>query len=108
MKPSFHILAKTVMKVSTSDVTKDIAKRTISTMRERAKESYHAPILPGTSITEFQKLAMKLAGKSPEENMSIKPQSEHHLTQHHLDNHKTRSIWARPTNKPTGKAPAWR
>ena len=93
------------MKVSTSDV-QDIAKRTISTMHERAKKSYHAPILPGTSITDIQKLAMKLAGKSPGEN--IKPQSEHNLTPHHMHNHQTRAMWARSTNKPTGKAPAWR
>ncbi|MES2960876.1 MAG: hypothetical protein V4694_00645 [Pseudomonadota bacterium] len=108
MKPSFHTLAKTVMKVPTSEATKDLARRTVSTMNQRAKETYHAPILPGTSITDIQKLAMKLAGKSPEENISIEPKSAHHLTTHHLKNHQTRAMWARATSKGGGSGPAWR
>ena len=108
MKPSFHILAKTVMKVSTSEITKDVVRRTISAMHQRVTEKYHTPILPGTSVTDIQKLAMKLAGKSSEENISIKPQSEHHLTKHHLENHQTRAMWTRATNRGGGSGPSWR
>lgn len=98
------------MKVSTSDsdTKKDVARRTVSTIHQRAKEKYHAPILPGTSVTDIQKLAMKLAGKSPEEKTSINPKSEHHLTEHHLKNHQTRAMWARATSKGGGSGPAWR
>ena len=109
MEPSqFHNLAKTVMKVSTPEITKDLARRTVSSINQRATKKYHAPILPGTSVTNIQKLAMKLAGKSSEENISIKPQSEHHLTKHHLENHQTRTMWARATSKGGGSGPAWR
>jgi hypothetical protein len=96
------------MKVSTSEITSEVARRTVSTIHQRAKEKYHAPILPSTSVTNIQKLAMKLAGKSSEENISIKPQSEHHLTKHHLENHQTRTMWTRATNKGGGSGPAWR
>jgi hypothetical protein len=87
------------MKVSTSEKTKDVARRAVSVIHQRAEEKYHAPILLGTSVTNIQELAMKLAGKSLEKNISIKPKSEHHLTKHHLKNHQTRAMWARATSK---------
>jgi len=105
---SFHTLAKTVMKVSTSEITKDFARRTVSTINQRATKKHHAPILTDTSVTNIQKLAMKLAVKSLGENASINPQSEHHLTEHHLQNHQTRTMWARATRKGGGSAPSWR
>jgi hypothetical protein len=51
---------------------------------------------------------MKLAAKSLGENASINPQSEHHLTKHHLQNHQTRTMWARATRKGGNSAPSWR
>ena len=104
MKPSsFYTLAKTVMKVSASEINREVARRTVSTINQRAKEKNYAPILSGNSVTtNIQKLAMKLLGKSSQKNISIKSQSEHHLTQHHLKNHQTRAMWARPTSKASG------
>jgi hypothetical protein len=97
------------MKVPTPEInSEEVAKRTVFSIHQREKERYNAPILPSTTVTDIQKLAMKLAGKSSEENISIKPQSEHHLTKHHLENHQTRAMWTRATKKGGGSGPAWR
>jgi len=75
LKSSLHTLAKTVMKVSTPEITKNFARRTVSSIHQHATEKYHAPILLGDSVTDIQKLAMKLAVKSSEENILVKSQS---------------------------------
>ena len=95
------------MKVSTSEITKDFARRAVFSIHEREK-ARNDPPTSRNNLTNIQKLAKKLAGKSSEENILIKPESQHHLTKHHLKNHQTRTMWARATNKGGGSGPSWR